>query len=42
MDSLFFNEEHKMIQKMVRDFAEDEILPIAKELDKNGNFPKRR
>jgi len=40
MDSLFFNEEHKMIQKMVRDFAEDEILPIAKKLDKNGNFPK--
>ena len=41
MDSLFFNEEHKMIQKMVRDFAEDEILPIAKKLDKNGNFPKK-
>ena len=40
MDSLFFKEEHKMIQKMVRDFAKDEILPIAKELDKNGSFPK--
>ena len=35
MDSLFFKEEHKMIQKMVCDFAKDEILPKAKELDKN-------
>ena len=40
MDSLFFKEEHKMIQKMVCDFAKDEILPKAKELDKNGSFPK--
>ena len=40
MDSLFFEEEHKMIQKMVCDFAKDEILPKAKELDKNGSFPK--
>tara|TARA_Y100001980_G_C14461440_1_gene243268 strand:+ start:126 stop:578 length:453 start_codon:yes stop_codon:yes gene_type:complete len=29
MDSLFFKEEHKMIQKMVCDFANDEILPKA-------------
>ena len=41
MDNLFFKEEHKMIQNMVCDFAKDEILPIAKELDKNGSFPKR-
>ena len=40
MDSLFFKEEHKMIQKMVCDFAKDEILPKAKELDKNESFPK--
>ena len=40
MDNLFFNEEHKMIQNMVCDFAKDEILPIAKELDKNGRFPR--
>ena len=40
MDSLFFTEEHKMIQKMVYDFAKDEILPKAKELDKNESFPK--
>ena len=40
MDNLFFKEEHKMIQNMVCDFAKDEILPIVKELDKNGCFPR--
>ncbi|GIR30386.1 MAG: acyl-CoA dehydrogenase [Candidatus Neomarinimicrobiota bacterium] len=40
MDNLFFKEEHKMIQNMVCDFAKDEIRPIAKELDKNGSFPR--
>ena len=40
MDNLFFKEEHKMIQNMVCEFAKDEILPIAKELDKNGSFPR--
>ena len=39
MDNLCFKEEHKMIQKMVCDFAKDEIQPIVKELDKNGSFP---
>ncbi len=41
MDNLFFKEEHKMIQNMICDFAKDEILPIAKELDKNGSFPRK-
>jgi alkylation response protein AidB-like acyl-CoA dehydrogenase len=40
MDNLFFKEEHKMIQNMVCDFAKSEIQPIAKELDKNGSFPR--
>ena len=40
MDNLFFKEEHKMIQNMVCDFAKDEILPIAKKLDKTGSFPR--
>ena len=40
MDNLFFKEEHKMIQNMVCDFARSEIRPIAKELDKNGSFPR--
>tara|TARA_B100002019_G_scaffold151958_1_gene130921 strand:- start:65 stop:1219 length:1155 start_codon:yes stop_codon:yes gene_type:complete len=41
MDNLFFKEEHKMIQNMVCDFAKSEIRPLAKELDKNGSFPRR-
>mgnify|MGYP006266144855 CR=1 FL=1 len=41
MNSLFFKEEHKMIQKMVCEFANDEILLKAKELDKNKSFPKK-
>lgn len=33
------NDEQKMIRKMVRDFAENEIAPIAQETDKSGQFP---
>ena len=40
MDSLFFTDEHKMIQRMVREFAKDEVTPVARELDKTGDFPK--
>jgi butyryl-CoA dehydrogenase len=32
-------EEQQMIRKMVRDFAENEIAPIAQETDKSGQFP---
>ena len=32
-------EEQQMIRKMVRDFAEKEIAPIAQETDKTGEFP---
>ena len=32
-------EEQQMIRKMVRDFAEREIMPIAQETDKTGEFP---
>jgi butyryl-CoA dehydrogenase len=31
--------EQQMIRKMVRDFAEKEIMPIAQETDKTGEFP---
>ncbi len=40
MDSLFFTDEHRMIQEMVREFAKDEILPEARRLDKTGEFPE--
>tara|TARA_X000000950_G_scaffold75117_1_gene93823 strand:- start:3335 stop:3487 length:153 start_codon:yes stop_codon:yes gene_type:complete len=39
IDSLFFEEEHKIIQKMVGNFAKHEFLLIAKELNKNKSFP---
>jgi len=39
MDDLFFNQEHIMIQDMVREFAESEIMPIARKLDEEEKFP---
>ena len=33
------SEEHKMIEKMVYDFARKEILPIIKEHDRTHTFP---
>ncbi|MBC7263571.1 MAG: acyl-CoA dehydrogenase [Chloroflexi bacterium] len=33
------NEEQRMMRKMVRDFAEKEIRPIAAETDHSGKFP---
>lgn len=33
------NEEHKMIQKMVYDFARNEVMPIIKAHDRNHTFP---
>ena len=40
MDKLFFNEEHKMLVEMARDFADNEITPIATELDESESFPR--
>lgn len=33
------SEEQGMIREMVRDFAENEIMPIASEIDREGRFP---
>src|SRR3972149_6890677 len=33
------SEEHKMIREAARDFAQNEILPIAAEFDESGEFP---
>jgi butyryl-CoA dehydrogenase len=38
---LELNEQQKMIQKMVREFAEKEIGPIAAELDKKEEYPTK-
>jgi len=35
---MFLTEEHQMIRKTVRDFAEREIRPLARELDEKGEF----
>jgi alkylation response protein AidB-like acyl-CoA dehydrogenase len=32
-------EEHEMLRKMVRDFAQEQIAPIATEFDESGEFP---
>ena len=34
-----FNDEQQMIQKMCREFAEEEIKPRAEEMDRTGEFP---
>jgi butyryl-CoA dehydrogenase len=34
------NEEQKLLQKSVREFAEIEVRPLAKELDEAGHFPR--
>ena len=39
MEDLYFTEEHKMLRDMVRDFARNEVKPLAQELDERGGFP---
>jgi len=38
---LELNEQQKMIKKMVKEFAEKEVGPIAAELDEKGEFPTK-
>src|SRR5882762_1290438 len=37
---LELTEEQKLLQKTVREFAESEVKPLAKELDETGHFPR--
>lgn len=37
---LELSEEHKMIQQQVREFAEKEVKPLAKEIDAKAEFPR--
>jgi alkylation response protein AidB-like acyl-CoA dehydrogenase len=37
--NLELSEEQKLLQKTVREFAETEVRPLAKELDETGKFP---
>ena len=36
---VYFSEEHTMLQEMVREFAQNEVEPLAQELDEKGEFP---
>ena len=36
----YLSKEHKMVQKMVREFAENEVKPLAEEIDEQERFPK--
>ena len=38
---LELNDQQKMIQKMVREFAEKEIAPVAAELDRTSEYPTK-
>ena len=33
-------EEHKLVQEMMRDFANNEIIPVGKTLEEQHEFPK--
>ncbi|MFQ6607887.1 MAG: acyl-CoA dehydrogenase family protein [Fidelibacterota bacterium] len=39
MNDLFFTEEHLMLRNMVREFATNELVPVAAELDLKAQFP---
>ena len=39
MDSIYFKEEHILLQKMVKDFAKNELSPIAQTIDSESQFP---
>src|SRR5436189_1409176 len=38
-DSLYFVEQHLQIREMVRQFARDEVAPIAAQFDESAKFP---
>ena len=38
-DSLFFTEEHLQVRETVRDFARNEIAPVARQYDADARFP---
>src|ERR1700681_1718413 len=38
--NLDLNEEQKLLQRTVREFAESEVKPLAREIDETGHFPR--
>jgi butyryl-CoA dehydrogenase len=39
MEDRYFDENHRMVREMVREFAQSEIAPVAGELDRSSEFP---
>nr|NIN72432.1 acyl-CoA dehydrogenase [Gemmatimonadota bacterium]NIO32139.1 acyl-CoA dehydrogenase [Gemmatimonadota bacterium] len=39
VDDQYLSDEHRMLRDMVREFAENEIAPVAREFDREGKFP---
>ena len=37
--SLYFSEQQYQVRDMVREFSQNEIAPVAKELDQTSAFP---
>ncbi len=40
MINIYLTEEHLLLQKMVREFSNNELKPIAQDIDKYSKFPK--
>ena len=38
--NIYFNEEHLLLRKMVRVFSNEELKPLAQDIDKNSTFPE--
>jgi alkylation response protein AidB-like acyl-CoA dehydrogenase len=38
--NLELNEEQKLLQRTVREFAESEVKPLAREIDETCHFPR--
>jgi butyryl-CoA dehydrogenase len=38
--NLDLNETQKLLQRTVREFAEAEVKPLAREIDETGHFPR--
>ena len=39
MEDRYFDENHRMVREMVREFAASEIAPVAGEMDRSAEFP---
>ncbi len=39
LEARYFSQEHRLLRDMVREFARNEVAPVADELDREGRFP---